>query len=128
MHLTAVGKAWHWSNHEGGCWCRRGGGRANSVTDGRFDRYAGGRYTDGSGAIKGESIMPTDTLTQIEERLRHLPEDKLSVVLDFVSYLSDRPRHSPALQTMLATEAVLREDWDSPEEDAAWEEWEGVEH
>jgi len=29
-------------------------------------------------------------------------------------------RGSSALDTMLASEEVLRRDWDSPEEDAAW--------
>jgi TorA maturation chaperone TorD len=64
--------------------------------------------------------MPAITISQIEERLRQLPPDKLAVVLDFVSYLSERPRQSEALQTMLASEAVLRRDWDRPEEDEAW--------
>jgi hypothetical protein len=34
--------------------------------------------------------MQTDTLTQIEDRLRQLSPEKLVVVLDFVSYLGDR--------------------------------------
>ena len=48
------------------------------------------------------------------------------VVYDFVSYLVDREtaqlhaEMSEALQTMLASEAVLRRDWDLPEEDLAW--------
>ncbi len=60
------------------------------------------------------------TLEQIEQRLRVLPAEKLEVVLDFVSYLSDRPLMSEAFQTMLASEAVLRREWDTPEEDEAW--------
>jgi hypothetical protein len=31
-----------------------------------------------------------------------------------------RTRYSEAYQTMLASERVLRRDWDLPEEDAAW--------
>ncbi len=60
------------------------------------------------------------TIAQIEERLRELHPDKLAVVLDFVSYLTERQRSSGALDTMLASEAVLRRDWDTPGEDAAW--------
>ncbi|MBE7468722.1 MAG: DUF2281 domain-containing protein [Anaerolineae bacterium] len=49
------------------------------------------------------------------------------VVYDFVSYLLERDlgqmlreTASESYQTMLASEAVLRRDWDLPEEDAAW--------
>ncbi len=53
-----------------------------------------------------------------------LPESYQAQVLDFVEFLRDKVRArsqpSEALQTMLATEAVLSRDWDSPEEDTAW--------
>jgi hypothetical protein len=61
------------------------------------------------------------TVAEIEKRLRQLPPDKLVVVLDFVSYLAERQFASEAFQTMLASEAVLRRDWDRPEEDEAWQ-------
>ena len=71
--------------------------------------------------------MQTVTVDQIGEHLHKLPPDKLSVVFDFVSYLLDRETASfsvltdaNARETMLASEAVLRRDWDRPEEDAAW--------
>lgn len=71
--------------------------------------------------------MQTVTVDQIGEHLHKLPPEKLSVVYDFVSYLLDRETASfsvladaSARQTMLASEAVLRRDWDRPEEDAAW--------
>ena len=48
-------------------------------------------------------------------------------IYDFVSYISEREiktaLQEPATKSfefMLATEAVLRRDWDRPEEDAAW--------
>ncbi len=47
------------------------------------------------------------TTEEIEEQLQKLPPGKLA-------HLSE------SLQTMIASEAVLRRDWDSPEEDAAW--------
>jgi hypothetical protein len=71
--------------------------------------------------------MPTVTIPQIVERLQQLSAERLLVVYDFVSYLADREggqasieEMSEAWQTMLASEAVLRRDWDRPEEDRAW--------
>lgn len=61
---------------------------------------------------------------KVLHELEILPESYQAEVLDFVEFLrgkmekSDEP--SETLQTMFATEAVLRRDWDSPEEDAAW--------
>ena len=64
--------------------------------------------------------MATGTIRQIEERLQKLSPAQLASVLDFVSYLADRDRPSQAPSTMLASEPVLRRDWERPEEDAAW--------
>lgn len=64
--------------------------------------------------------MPAETLAKIEERLRQLPPDKLAVVFDFVSYLAERRVNTESFQNMLASEAVLARDWNTPEEDAAW--------
>jgi len=70
--------------------------------------------------------MQAVAISQITERLQELSADKLVVVYDFVSYLLERETRQPqgglseAFQTMLASEAVLRRDWDRPEEDAAW--------
>lgn len=73
--------------------------------------------------------METVTISQITASLRNLPTDKLAEVYDFVMFLTERV-NSPvtiqeegevyAIDTMLASEDVLRRDWDSPEEDAAW--------
>jgi len=71
--------------------------------------------------------MQSVTIAEIDERLQHLPPEKLIVVYDFVSYLLERDLSDLLLDddtdsraTMLASEAVLRRDWDRPEEDAAW--------
>ncbi len=71
--------------------------------------------------------MQPVTISQIDSRLKRLPPDKLVVVYDFVSYLlkleqdlRQREEPSEAFQMMLASEAVLRRDWDRPEEDEAW--------
>ena len=64
--------------------------------------------------------MQKNTIFQIEEQLRRLPPDKLLVALDFIRYLVERQSASESFQTMLASESVLKRDWESPEEDAAW--------
>ena len=71
--------------------------------------------------------MQTVTIAHIMECLRKLPAEKLVVVYDFVSYLVERQLGqalretiSEPYQTMLASESILRLDWDRPEEDAAW--------
>ncbi|MHB2016588.1 MAG: DUF2281 domain-containing protein [Candidatus Xenobia bacterium] len=64
--------------------------------------------------------MEDVTIPLIEERLKQLPHHKLTVVYDFVSYLADQQTASPSFQTMLASEAVLAHDWNTPEEDEAW--------
>jgi hypothetical protein len=71
--------------------------------------------------------MPSVTIADIDERLQLLPPDRLIVVYDFVSYLLQRDLANLLLDadtdtraTMLASEAVLRRDWDRLEEDAAW--------
>lgn len=70
--------------------------------------------------------MISVTIDEIDERLRRLPPDKLTVVYDFVSYLLERDLTDlladdpDARATLFASEAVLRRDWDTPEEDIAW--------
>lgn len=71
--------------------------------------------------------MQTVSIPQIVERLQRLSSERLAVVYDFVSYLTEReaerklePPVSEAFQTMLASEDVLRRDWERPEEDIAW--------
>ncbi len=64
--------------------------------------------------------MAAVTIPDIEERLRQLSPEELTTVYDFVSFLAERHDSFDALSTMLASEAVLRRDWDRPEEDAAW--------
>ncbi|MBM3180821.1 MAG: hypothetical protein FJZ86_10755 [Chloroflexi bacterium] len=73
--------------------------------------------------------METVAISQINESLRNLSSDKLAEVYDFIAFLSARENSkamlreagkSYALDTMLASEEVVRRDWDSPEEDAAW--------
>jgi hypothetical protein len=75
---------------------------------------------------EGDSPMQTVTVSQIAERLRVLPAEKLAVVYDFVSYLSESELAeiftdpvSKTIEFALASEPVLRRDWDRPEEDAA---------
>ena len=71
--------------------------------------------------------MQTTTIPQIMRQLQRLSVEKLDVVYDFVSYLLERQakqqentEDSDAFQTMLASEAVLRRDWERDEEEHAW--------
>jgi hypothetical protein len=67
-----------------------------------------------------DSDTESATISRIEDQLRKLSPDKLSTVFDFVSNLVERESLSESFQTMLASEQVLRRDWETPEEDAAW--------
>ena len=61
---------------------------------------------------------------KVFQELKVLPEPYQEQVLDFVEFLHARLQKqaelTPASETLLASEAILRRDWDSPEEDAAW--------
>ena len=67
------------------------------------------------------------SIPKIVERLKKLPPDKLAAVYDFVSYLAEREtahkvteNPSEPYLTMLASQQLLKKDWELPEEDAAW--------
>ncbi len=87
-----------------------------------------GRFGLAQVSFRGGTQMERPvTISQIEDRLRRLPPEKLRVVYDFISFLLDRDgaellgtTDSDSFQTMLASEQMLRRDWDRPEEDAAW--------
>jgi len=69
--------------------------------------------------------MQQISIPQIDNCLKKLPQEKLLVVYDFVSDLLKRNEdigegNSSVHQTMLASEATLRRDWERPEEDEAW--------
>ncbi|MBV9868767.1 MAG: hypothetical protein JO316_25700 [Abitibacteriaceae bacterium] len=70
--------------------------------------------------------MATASTEQIEAQLQKLPPEKQALVYDFVAFLVQQETErklenlSESRQTMLASEAVLARDWESPEEEAAW--------
>jgi len=65
--------------------------------------------------------MQTVTLPELNERLKLLPPEKLMVVYDFVSYLSERESNLRLRETPTeAYHTVLNRDWDRSEEDQAW--------
>ena len=55
----------------------------------------------------------------IEQELDTLPEPLQREVYDFVRFLRMKS-DGEAFNGLLASEAVLARDWDTPEEDAAW--------
>jgi hypothetical protein len=67
------------------------------------------------------------SIPQINEKLKILSKDKLILVLDFISYLTEKEAdcklldsQSGAIECMYASEQVLARDWNLPEEDEAW--------
>jgi hypothetical protein len=70
--------------------------------------------------------MKSVKISEIEKELEKLPEEKLAVVYDFVSFLLERTskensgKISSSYETMLATEEVLKRDWEREEEEQAW--------
>jgi len=60
----------------------------------------------------------TDRAVLLQE-IETLPAACLSEVVDFVAWIKQR-KLSQVPETMLLSEAVLSQDWDTPEEDEAW--------
>jgi hypothetical protein len=56
----------------------------------------------------------------IEKELAGLPEPLQQEVYDFVRFLRLKSE-GEAFNGLVASEALLARDWDTPEEDAAWE-------
>ena len=58
------------------------------------------------------------TFGEIVRRLQEVPVERLPLVYEFIvrQALDD----DDAMSFAVASEAILAEDWDTPEEDAAW--------
>jgi hypothetical protein len=56
----------------------------------------------------------------IQQELEGLPESLQREVYDFARFLKLKSG-SDSFNGLLASEAVLARDWDTPEEDAAWQ-------
>jgi len=73
-----------------------------------------------------ERKMRPITVSEIEKQLEKLPQEKLAEVYDFVNFLLEKASKeeidgiSTSYETMLATEDVLRRDWEKEEEEQAW--------
>ena len=59
------------------------------------------------------------TMQLIEKEVATLPEPQQREVYDFARFLRVKTRDDQ-FDGLLASEAVLARDWDTPEEDAAW--------
>ncbi len=59
------------------------------------------------------------TLQRIEKEVAALPESQQIEVYDFARFLRIKTREEH-FDGLLASEAVLAKEWDTPEEDAAW--------
>jgi hypothetical protein len=56
----------------------------------------------------------------LEQELRDAPDSILREVYHYLRYLKSQ-REEERFQGLLASEEVLARDWDTPEEDAAWQ-------
>lgn len=65
--------------------------------------------------------MASVTLERVEAQLRQLPPEKLILVAEFIHTLAGEDDPAELRDLLLAAETGLRKDWDSPEEDVAWE-------
>lgn len=76
------------------------------------------RYTD---AVRGQSVIKTvEAVIDEHGNVRLLePVHPGGVRRALVTILAERPTERPA-ETALLSEAALAEDWERPEEDAAW--------
>ncbi len=61
-----------------------------------------------------------NTRELIEKELDVLPEPLQRAVYDFVRFLRSKAV-GDTFNGLLASESVLAQDWDTPEEDAAWQ-------
>ena len=62
------------------------------------------------------------TVYEIFDQIQQLDDEDRGLLDRLLEKYKPKRKATPseALQTMLATEAVLCRDWDSPEEDEAW--------
>ena len=71
--------------------------------------------------------MKQVTILEIDEQLQKLPQEKLAIVYNFVGFLlqttNQQYNHNneSSYETMLASEEILKRDWNTIEEDQAWE-------
>ena len=67
--------------------------------------------------------MDTATTRQkLQEELQHMPDDLLEELHGYMQYLQYKiQQKDSALETAYASEAVLEKDWNTPEEDQAWQ-------
>lgn len=67
------------------------------------------------------------TREKLKQELQHIPDDLLGELHEYMKYLQYKKHHasSPAdtasMETAYASETVLGKDWNSPEEDQAWQ-------
>jgi hypothetical protein len=59
-----------------------------------------------------------NTQELIRKKVENLPEDLQREVYDFARFLHEKS--DAGFDGLLLSESVLRKDWDTPEEDAAW--------
>ena len=66
--------------------------------------------------------MSSVTLEQVEEQLRQLSPEQLTVVSQFIASMTylQHDMDEEHRDLLLAAQSSLRKDWETPEEDSAW--------
>ena len=66
--------------------------------------------------------MLTSTRQKLQKELQRIPDDLLEELQDYMQYLQYKTQQrNSSLENAYASEAVLGKDWNSAEEDHAWQ-------
>jgi len=72
-------------------------------------------------------MSKTSTREKLKQELQLIPDDLLGELHEYMKYLqykkslASSPVDTVSMETAYASEAVLGRDWNSPEEDQAWQ-------
>lgn len=61
-----------------------------------------------------------DTKKSIHSEIEQIPESLLPEVLNYIQYLKYKHKNEEKREPALLSEAILAQDWLTPEEDEAW--------
>lgn len=62
------------------------------------------------------------TREALKKEINEIPDNLLKDLYDYIKYLKYKKKYEEKdkIETMYASEQVLKKDWDNPEEDKAW--------
>lgn len=72
-------------------------------------------------------MAKTTTREELKQELQHIPDELLGELHEYMKYLQYKKnqvsslRDTTSMETAYASEPVLGKDWNTPEEDQAWQ-------